>query len=148
MSEERIGVYVCNCGTNIAKVVDVDAVAESARAIPGVAIARSYKYMCSNPGQEMIVQDIHEHGLTRIVVASCSPRMHEGTFRGAILRAGLNPYMLEMANIREQCSWIHEDPVAATEKAKALVQAAVQRVKFNEPLESRTAHPCVLPPWS
>ena len=142
MAEERIGVYVCNCGTNIGKIVDVAAVAKSAEAIPGVAIARSYKYMCSNPGQEMIVQDIQEHALTRVVVASCSPRMHEGTFRGAIKRAGLNPYMLEMANIREQCSWIHEDPVAATEKAKALVHAAVQRVKFDEPLESRTAPMC------
>jgi heterodisulfide reductase subunit A len=98
--------------------------------------------MCSNPGQEMIVSDIHEHQLTRVVVASCSPRMHEATFRGAIKRAGLNPYLLEMANIREQCSWIHDDAVAATEKAKALVHAAVQRVKFNEPLESRTAPMC------
>ena len=142
MAEERIGVYVCNCGTNIGKIVDVTAVAESALAIPGVAVARSYKYMCSNPGQEMILQDIHEHDLTRVVVASCSPRMHEGTFRGAIKRAGLNPYLLEMANIREQCSWIHDDAVAATEKAKALVHAAVQRVKFNEPLESRSAPMC------
>jgi len=142
MAEERIGVYVCNCGTNIAKVVDVAAVAESAKAIPGVAIARSYKYMCSNPGQEMILQDIQEHGLTRIVVASCSPRMHEATFRGAIKRAGLNPYMLDMANIREQCSWIHDDAVAATEKAKALVHASIERVKFNEPLESRSAPMC------
>jgi len=142
MATERIGVYVCNCGTNISKVVDVAAVAASAQTIPGVAIARSYKYMCSNPGQEMIAKDITENKLTRIVVASCSPRMHEGTFRAAIKRAGLNPYLLEMANIREQCSWIHDDPVAATEKAKALVHAAVQRVKFNEPLESRTAPMC------
>ena len=115
MAEERIGVYVCNCGTNIGKVVDVEAVAASAMEIPGVAIAQSYKYMCSNPGQEMIAKDILENKLTRVVVASCSPRMHEGTFRGAINRAGLNPYLLEMANIREQCSWIHDDPMAATE---------------------------------
>jgi heterodisulfide reductase subunit A len=142
MAEERIGVYVCNCGTNIAKMVDVEAVAASAREIPGVALASSYKYMCSNPGQEMIVKDIEEHQLTRIVVASCSPRMHEATFRGALRRAGCNPYLLEMANIREQCSWIHDEAVAATEKAKALVHAAVQRVKFNEPLESRTAPMC------
>jgi len=142
MSEERIGVYVCNCGTNIAKVVDVEAVAAWAATVPGVAVARSYKYMCSNPGQEMVLNDIAEHGLTRVVVASCSPRMHEATFRGAIKRAGLNPYMLEMANIREHCSWIHDDTVAATEKAKALVPAAVQRVKFNEPLESRVAPMC------
>ncbi len=142
MAEERIGVYVCNCGTNIGKIVDVAAVAASALKIPGVAIARSYKYMCSNPGQEMILQDIQDNALTRIVVASCSPRMHEATFRGAIKRAGLNPYMLEMANIREQCSWIHDDTAAATEKAKALVHAAVQRVKFNESLESRSAPMC------
>ena len=142
MAEERIGVYVCNCGTNIGKVVDVQAVAASAMEIPGVAIAHSYKYMCSNPGQEMIANDIVENKLTRIVVASCSPRMHEATFRGAIKRAGLNPYLLEMANIREQCSWIHDDSAAATEKAKALVHAAVQRVKFNEPLESRSAPMC------
>jgi heterodisulfide reductase subunit A len=142
MAEERIGVYVCNCGTNISKVVDVDAVAKSAMEIPGVAIAQSYKYMCSNPGQEMIAKDILENKLTRVVVASCSPRMHEATFRGAIKRAGLNPYLLEMANIREQCSWIHDNTVDATEKAKALVHAAVQRVKFNEPLESRTAPMC------
>jgi heterodisulfide reductase subunit A2 len=142
MAEERIGVYVCNCGTNIAKVVDVEAVAQAAQAIPGVAIGRSYKYMCSNPGQEMILEDIHEHRLTRIVVASCSPRMHEATFRAALKRAGLNPYMLEMANIREQCSWIHDDGVAATEKAIALVHAAVQRVKYDEPLQSLTAPMC------
>jgi heterodisulfide reductase subunit A len=142
MAEERIGVYVCNCGTNIAKVVDVEAVANYAAEIPGVAIGRAYKYMCSNPGQEMIGSDILEHKLTRVVVASCSPRMHEATFRSAIKRAGLNPYLLEMANIREQCSWIHDDPVAATEKAKALVHAAVQRIKFDEPLESRSAPMC------
>lgn len=142
MAEERIGVYVCNCGTNIAKVVDVAAVAEAAQQIPGVAIARSYKYMCSNPGQDMIIQDIHEHSLTRVVVASCSPRMHERTFRSALERANLNPYMLEMANIREQCSWIHDDGVAATEKAKALVHSAIQRVKFQEPLASRSAAMC------
>ena len=142
MAQERIGVYVCFCGTNISRVVDVDAVAASALAIPGVGIARSYKYMCSNPGQKTILDDVREQKLTRVVVASCSPRMHEATFRAAIKRAGLNPYMLEMANIREQCSWIHNDAVAATEKAIALVHAAVERVKFNEPLESRTAPMC------
>lgn len=142
MAEERIGVYVCNCGTNIAKMVDCEAVAAAARAIPGVAMASTYKYMCSNPGQEMIVHDIEEHQLTRIVVASCSPRMHEATFRGALRRAGCNPYLLEMANIREQCSWIHDDAQAATEKATALVHAAVQRVKYHDPLESREAPMC------
>ena len=126
MEEPRIGVYVCNCGTNIAKVVDCDAVAEAAATLPGVVVARSYKYMCSNPGQEMIVQDIEEHALERVVVAACSPRMHEQTFRRALETAGLNPYLLEMANIREQCSWVHDDAALATEKAQALVHAAVQ----------------------
>ena len=142
MEDLRIGVYVCNCGTNIAKVVDCDAVVEAATALPGVAVARPYKYMCSNPGQEMIVQDIQEHGLNRVVVAACSPRMHEPTFRKALGKAGLNPYFLEMANIREQCSWVHDDPVEATEKAKALIRAAVMRVAHHEPLERRSVDMC------
>jgi heterodisulfide reductase subunit A2 len=142
MAEERIGVYICNCGTNIAKVVDVNAVAEAAKDFPGVANTRSYKYMCSNPGQEMIAQDIKDQGLTRVVVAACSPRMHEGTFRKALERGGINPYMLEMANIREQCSWIHEDPVVATAKAKDLARGAVQRVKYHEPLDRRSVAMC------
>ncbi len=142
MAEERIGVFVCNCGTNIAKIVDANAVAEAAKDIPGVACARSYKYMCSNPGQEMIGQDIREFGLTRIVVAACSPRMHEGTFRKALERGGLNAYMLEMANIREQCSWIHEDKAAATEKAIDLMRAAVYRVKYHDSLEKRSVPMC------
>ena len=142
MQGERIGVYICNCGTNIAKMVDPDAVAEAAKEIPGVASARSYKYMCSNPGQEMIAQDIRDLSLTRVVVSACSPRMHEGTFRKVLERAGINPYLLEMANIREQCSWIHEDKVAATEKAKDLTRAAIQRVKYHEPLESRSVAMC------
>ncbi len=110
MEQHRIGVYVCNCGTNIAKVVDCEAVVRSASEQPGVVVAKSYKYMCSNPGQEMIVEDIKEQGLDRVVVAACSPRMHEPTFRKALQRAGINPYFLEMANIREQCSWVHDDP--------------------------------------
>ena len=139
MAEERIGVYICHCGTNISKIVDVEAVAAWAGELPGVELARAYKYMCSNPGQEMIQQDIAEHKLTRVVVASCSPRMHEATFRAALERSGVNAYMLDMANIREQCSWIHEDTTAATEKAKRLVHAAVERVKYQEELQSRTA---------
>jgi len=142
MAHERIGVYVCNCGTNIAKVVDANAVAEATKEIPGVASARSYKYMCSNPGQEMIAKDIRELSLTKVVVAACSPRMHEGTFRKALERGGINPYFFEMANIREQCSWIHEDHVAATEKAKSLTRAAVSRVKYHEPLEKRSVPMC------
>ncbi len=133
----RIGVYVCNCGTNIAKVVDSDEVSRLAREMPDVSVARSYKYMCSNPGQEMIVQDIRDLGLDRVVVSACSPRMHEPTFRRALSTAGLNPYFLEMANIREQCSWVHDDPRMATDKATALTRAAVRRVAFHEPLEKR-----------
>lgn len=142
MGQERIGVFVCNCGTNIAKVVDANAVAAAVQDIPGVASARSYKYMCSNPGQEMIAHDIRELGLTKVVVAACSPRMHENTFRKALERGGLNPYFFEMANIREQCSWIHEDPRAATAKAAALARAAVHRVKYHEPLEKRSVPMC------
>jgi heterodisulfide reductase subunit A len=142
MEEPRIGVYVCNCGTNIAKVVDCDAVAEFAAKLPGVVVARSYKYMCSNPGQEMIVQDIEEQSLERVVVAACSPRMHEQTFRRALETAGLNPYLFEMANIREQCSWVHDDGAIATEKAQALVHAAVNRVARHEPLERMSVDMC------
>ena len=137
MEGMNIGVYVCNCGTNIAKVVDCDEVAAAARALPGVVVARCYKYMCSNPGQEMITQDIRDLGLDRVVVAACSPRMHEATFRKALAAGGINPYFLEMVNIREQCSWVHEDPRAATDKAIALTRAAVRRVALHEPLEKR-----------
>ncbi len=142
MDDLRIGVYVCNCGTNIAKVVDCDTVVEAAQRLPGVAVARTYKYMCSNPGQEMIVADIEEHGLNRVVVAACSPRMHEPTFRKALAKAGLNPYFLEMANIREQCSWVHDDAVMATDKARALVKAAVLRVAHHEALQRRSVDMC------
>ena len=142
MDELKIGVYVCNCGTNIAKVVDCDAVVEASASLPGVAVAQTYKYMCSNPGQEMIVADIKEHGLNRVVVAACSPRMHEPTFRKALQKADINPYFLEMANIREQCSWVHSDPPTATDKAKALTRAAVLRVAKHEPLERRSVDMC------
>ena len=142
MAEPRTGVFICNCGTNIAKVVDCDAVAEAASAMPGVVVARSYKYMCSNPGQEMIAQDIGDHGLERVVVAACSPRMHEPTFRRAAETAGLNPYLVEMANIREQCSWVHDDGARATEKAEDLVRAAVMRVAHHEPLERLSVDMC------
>ena len=138
MKNERVGVYVCNCGTNIAKVVDVEAVTEYASQLPNVILAKAYKYMCSNPGQEMIAEDIRANNLDRVVVAACSPNMHERTFRGAMRMAGLNQYMLEMANIREQCSWVHKDRVEATRKAMALVNGAVQRVMKHEPLESMT----------
>jgi heterodisulfide reductase subunit A len=132
-----VGVYVCHCGTNIAGTIDVKRVAEFAQRLPGVSLAREYKYMCSDPGQELIKQDIKEHGLTRIVVAACSPTLHEMTFRGATEAAGLNPYYFQMVNIREQDAWVHEDKEAATVKAMDLVRAAVRRVHFHKPLERR-----------
>ncbi len=137
MEEKKIGVYVCHCGTNIAGTVDVEAVAEFAKTLGSVAVARDYKFMCSDPGQAMIKDDIRDHGLNRVVVAACSPRMHEPTFRRVCSDARLNPYLFEMANIREHCSWVHEDGGAATEKAKAIVNAAVRKVYHHEPLETR-----------
>ena len=133
----RIGVFVCNCGTNIARTVDCEEIARVATEWPGVVVARAYKYMCSNPGQEMIQAEVKDKQLDRVVVAACSPRMHEPTFRRALGSSGLNPYLLEMANIREQCSWVHDDPRAATDKALALTRAAVARVARHEPLEKR-----------
>ena len=135
--EPKIGVYVCHCGSNIAGVVDVEQVTSFARDLPSVAIARDYKFMCSDPGQELIKNDIKEHGLNRILVASCSPRLHEPTFRRVLASAGLNPYLFEMANIREHCSWVIEDKLAATEKAKSAVSASVRRVYYNQPLETK-----------
>ena len=138
MEKPRIGVYVCWCGTNIAKMVDVEAVADEIGRLPNVVISKNYKYMCSDPGQDLIVKDIKEHQLNRIVVSACSPRIHELTFRKALEKAGLNPYLFEMANIREQDSWVHTDRAEATKKAKSLVAAAVNRVNFHEPLDART----------
>jgi len=135
--EPRIGVYICHCGSNIAGTVDVEEVVRFAQDLDGVVIARDYKFMCSDPGQNLIKQDIKDLGLNRIVVASCSPTMHEPTFRRACQEAGINPYLFEMANIREHCSWVTEDRQDATEKAKALVSAAVRRVYYHQPLESK-----------
>ncbi|NMB41252.1 MAG: CoB--CoM heterodisulfide reductase iron-sulfur subunit A family protein [Firmicutes bacterium] len=134
-NKPKIGVYVCHCGINIAKTVDVDAVAEFASHLPNVKVSREYSYMCSDPGQLLIKEDIKNEGLNRVVVASCSPRMHELTFRKTLAEAELNPYYLEMANIREQCSWVHEDREKATEKAKKLVAAAVYKARLLEPLQ-------------
>jgi heterodisulfide reductase subunit A2 len=134
---ERVGVYVCHCGTNIAKTVDVAEVAAAAGRQGGVVVARHYKFMCSDPGQELIQKDIRELGLDRVVVAACSPLMHEPTFRKAVEKAGLNRYLFAMANIREQVSWVTIDPEAATEKARALVCAAIRRVRLHQPLELR-----------
>jgi len=133
----RIGVYVCHCGSNIAGTVNTKEVAEFARGLPSVVMAKDYIYMCSDPGQNMIKEDIEQLGLNRVVVASCSPTLHEHTFRQACQDAGLNPYLFGMANIREHCSWVTEDPKLANEKAKALVSAAVRRVFYQEPLEVR-----------
>src|SRR5512135_2656523 len=122
----RIGVYVCHCGTNIAGTVDVKAVAEHAAGLPGVIVAREYKYMCSDPGQELICNDIAGKALDRIVVAACSPMLHEKTFRNVLSRAGINPFLLQFVNIREHVSWVHENRNAATTKAMNLVRAAVR----------------------
>jgi len=137
MEEEvKIGVYICHCGLNIAGTVDSEGVAKYAGTLPNVVVARAYKYMCSDPGQDLIKNDIREMGINRVVVASCSPRMHEPTFRKACREAGLNPYLYEHANIREHCSWPHAgDKKRATEKAKDLVRAAIRRVYYQEPLE-------------
>ncbi len=135
--ERKIGVYVCQCGSNIGGMVDVQKVVEFAKGLDSVTVAREYRFMCSSPGQELIEQDIKELGLNRVVVASCSPQMHEPTFRRTVQKAGLNPYLFEMANIREHASWVTDNPEDATEKAKALVSAAVRRVYYHEPLETK-----------
>lgn len=138
MEEVRIGVYVCWCGTNIAKMVDVEDVAREIETLPHVVVARHYKYMCSDPGQDLIIKDIKKHNLNRVVVSACSPRIHELTFRKALENAGLNPYMFEMANIREHVSWVHTNKEEATKKAKSLVAAAINRVRWHESLDKRT----------
>ncbi len=131
---QRIGVFVCWCGSNIAGTVDVQAVAEALGKEPGVVHSANYQYMCSQAGQDLIKQAIKEHNLTGIVVCSCSPRMHEATFRKTAAAAGLNPYMVEIANIREQCSWIHKDMQEGTEKAIVLGRTAIAKVHLNAPL--------------
>ena len=131
---QRIGVFVCWCGSNIAATVDVQAVAEAMKREPGVVYAANYQYMCSEGGQKLIADAIHEYKLTGVVICSCSPRMHEATFRKTAERAGLNPYMVEIANIREHCSWIHKDKAEATEKAIILARTAVAKVQLNAPL--------------
>ncbi len=131
---QRIGVFVCHCGTNIAGTVDVAEVAQALSLEPGVVFSTHYQYMCSQAGQEMIKEAVKEHKLTGIVVCSCSPRMHEATFRKTAAAAGLNPYMVEIANIREQCSWVHKEMPIGTEKAIILAKAAVAKVNLNAPL--------------
>ena len=130
----RIGVFICHCGENIARTVDVAAVAAAAARLPGVVHAVDYKYVCSDPGQQMIRKAVADLRLTGLVVGACSPRMHEPTFRRAVAEAGLNPYLMEMANLREHCSWVHADRAAATAKAADLVRLAVEKVKRNRAL--------------
>jgi len=137
MEQPKIGVYICECGINIAATVNVREVVAFASRLPNVTVARQNKYMCSEPGQNMIKDDIREFGLNRVVVASCTPRMHEPTFQTAIAEVGLNPYYFAMANIREQCSWVTRDVAQATAKAKRLVSSAVARVAYQEPLDER-----------
>jgi len=132
----RIGVFVCHCGENIGRTVDASAVAEALRSHPGVAHAEDYRYMCSDPGQTLVREAIAANRLTGVVVAACSPHMHERTFRKVASAAGLNPFLCEMANIREQCSWIHDDREQATRKATAITRTLVEKVKANAPLDT------------
>lgn len=136
--EPRIGIYVCHCGLNIARTINCPEVAEQGAGLQDVIVSRDVQYACSEPGQQSIKEDIAEHGLNRVVIASCSPRLHEPTFRHMLESAGLNPYLLEMANLREHCSWVHmNEPEAATAKAVDLVRMAAARARKLEPLESR-----------
>ncbi len=142
----KIGCYICHCGINIAHKVRVDEVTAFAQGLANVVVARNYKFMCSDPGQEMIEKDIRELGLNRVVVASCSPRLHEKTFQAACRRADLNPYLFQMASIREQVSWVTLDETIATDKAKTLVAGAVNRINYHERLETREVaiHPDIM----
>lgn len=136
---QKIGVFVCWCGSNIAATVDVEAVSQTLSKEPGVVFSTNYQYMCSQTGQDLIQEKVRELGLTGVVVCSCSPRMHENTFRKTCEKAGLNPYMVEIANIREQCSWIHKDKAEATKKAIILGRAAIAKVMLNAPLQAGTS---------
>lgn len=132
---KKIGVFVCWCGTNIAETVDVDEVVKAVRELPGVVYARHYEYMCSDPGQELIKQAIKEKGLDGVVIAACSPTLHEVTFRRAVESVGMNPYQCEIANIREHCSWVHKDKRVATAKAIKIIKSMIEKVLLNEPLK-------------
>lgn len=135
--KKRIGVFLCWCGSNIAEVVNVDKVIDAMKAYPGVAHAQYYKYFCSEPGQEIIIEDIKKYKLDGVVIAACSPAMHEATFRSAVSRGGLNEYECEIANIREQCSWVHRlQKEDATQKAIKIISSMVEKVKKNKPLEA------------
>jgi heterodisulfide reductase subunit A len=142
----KIGVYVCHCGINISSKVDILQTVEFSKNLPYVTVAKEYKFMCSDPGQELIQQDISEGKVDRVVVASCSPLMHELTFRRAIAKGGGNPFLFQMANIREHVSWVTFDKRFATEKAKALIAAAVERIALHQPLQRNqvSVHPDVM----
>jgi heterodisulfide reductase subunit A len=131
---KRIGVFVCHCGINIAATVDVEKVVEEVSRYPGVAHAEHYQYMCSDPGQKLVQEAIQRHRLDGVIVAACSPTLHEVTFRRASETAGLNPYQCEIANIREQCSWVHSERQAATQKAIRIIESLVEKVKYDESL--------------
>jgi len=132
----RIGVYVCHCGSNIGGVIDPKEVADYAAELPGVVLAKDNLYMCADAGQQLIEQDIKEHKLNRVIVAACSPRLHEPTFRACVAQAGMNPFLFEMANIREQDTWVHShEPEEALEKAKELVASAIAKARFLTPLD-------------
>jgi len=137
MAAKKVGVYICHCGVNIAQNVNIEELKAFAEKLPHVKTVQNYMYLCSEPGQDMIRKDIKERGLTSIVVAACSPRMHEPTFRNAVKSAGLNPYCLEIANIREQCAWVHHGKKEATSKAKGLLAASVSKAALLEPLEEK-----------
>lgn len=137
LSKSRIGVFVCRCGENISKTVDVSKVVDRASSLDLVVLAKEFDFMCSDPGQNMIREEILEHSLNRVVVASCSPLMHEITFQEVCESAGMNPFFLQMTNIREQCAWVIDDKNEATEKAESMVAGAVRRVRYNQPLQSR-----------
>jgi heterodisulfide reductase subunit A len=137
--EVRIGFFICHCGVNISSIVNVAEVRDFVATLPNVVVSQDYKFMCSDPGQDIIKSAIKTHKLNRVVVAACSPLMHEITFRGACEKAGLNRFLFQMANVREHCAWVHNDKVRATEKAKALAAAAVSRVAYQIPMEIKKA---------
>jgi heterodisulfide reductase subunit A len=133
---QRIGIYVCECGPNIRDAVDMDELMRFARGLHDVAVAKAFGLLCSIEGKTLIVNDVREQKLTRVVIAACSPKEHESTFREMMRAAGLNPFLMQIANIREQGAWVTEDRVLATDKAKAIIYAAVRRVILHEPLET------------
>jgi len=132
---KRMGLFICHCGTNIAETVDVEELAKRFESYPGIEFSTTYKYMCSSPGQEMITNAIKEHNLDGIIVAACSPTLHELTFRKVTRKSGLNPFQCEIANVREQCSWVHKDKEKATEKALRIIRSIIEKVRLNEDLE-------------